>query len=123
MSWILWAIVYYVISRLVLICWTVLIADLELDPKSDEEPPMLFLICAPISGDFPTLISPFLLLFGFFVKFGGLVTTINNNLKSRRATKTKLLELRDLQVRLQEGALDKEFEEARHNYNNRKTTT
>lgn len=122
MSWLLWVVGYYFVSRIALIIGTVFVVGAKLDPPTRDDPPMMFLICAPISGEVLALASPFILSFVVFYKFGEVLERINSGIHSRRATKAKLLELRDLQIKVQEAELDRELEQAKHNYNKRQTT-
>lgn len=123
MSWILWVIGYYFVSRLLLITGAIFIFDADVvEPDRRDDMPWGVIFCIPFLGDFWVLVSPLLLSFGFFEWFSILAMNLNARRKSKKSTKAKLLELRDIQLKIQEEALDRELEETRQTYNKRQMT-
>lgn len=69
--------------------------------------------CIPVVGDFWFAISPVILAGSVMLIYSEQLMKIRTWIKSRRATKAKLLELREIQVKIQEEALDRELKEAK----------
>lgn len=100
-----------------------LLFDIDLDATNRKDDlPWGIIYCLPVLGDFWVIISPIIFTAVVMVFYAEKLMKIRANLNSRRATKAKLVELRNLQIKAQEAELDRELEQARYNYNKRQTT-